>query len=136
MCKQFNLRIANGRIPGDRLGSFTCYTNKGASVVDYFISDQNFSKKLKRMRVLDPDFSSIHAPLSFQKNVPQKKAPLPPQPKFIWDPSKQEHFKLLLAQKVDVFNSINEGLSSPDCSIENTDLLIKLLTDTIYNCAS
>ncbi len=73
---------------------------------------------------------------SFQKSVPQKKAPLPPPPKFIWDPSKQEHFKLLLAQKVDVFNSINEGLSSPDCSIENTDLLIKLLTDTIYKCTS
>jgi len=47
ICKSFNLSIANGRTLGDRLGNFTCYNNKGASVVDYVISDQSFFKNIK-----------------------------------------------------------------------------------------
>ena len=32
--KDLNLFVANGRVPGDMLGNFTCFTARGRSVVD------------------------------------------------------------------------------------------------------
>ena len=65
LCKLFNLCIANGRTLGDRLGNFTCYNHKGASVVDYVISDQSFFRNIKQLKVMNPEYGSIHTPISF-----------------------------------------------------------------------
>ena len=40
MCISSNLRRVNGS--DKRVGSFTCYTPHGCSVVDYFVVSQNF----------------------------------------------------------------------------------------------
>ena len=45
ICHNHNLNIANGQIPGDRLGNFTCFNNLGASVVDYFLANSNIWEK-------------------------------------------------------------------------------------------
>ena len=45
ICHNHNLNIANGQIPGDRLGNFTCFSNLGASVVDYFLANSNIWEK-------------------------------------------------------------------------------------------
>ena len=41
ICHDHNLNIANGQIPGNRLGNFTCSSNLGASVVDYLLAESN-----------------------------------------------------------------------------------------------
>jgi hypothetical protein len=41
LCIHTGLRILNGRISGDFMGEFTCFTPNGSSVVDYFISSES-----------------------------------------------------------------------------------------------
>ena len=62
LCKEYDLVIANGRTPGDRIGNFTCHTSRGDSVVDYFISDHSFFNRLKKLVVHEPVFGSVHSP--------------------------------------------------------------------------
>ena len=57
-CQGFNLSIANGRTPGDRLGNYTCFNNRGASTVDYILADKMFFSNLSKLLVLPPEFSS------------------------------------------------------------------------------
>ena len=61
ICHNHNLNIANGQIPGDRLGNFTCFNNLGASVVDYLLADSNIWEKILEFKLLDPTFDSKHA---------------------------------------------------------------------------
>jgi len=87
LCKEHNLVIANGRIPGDRIGNFTCHTNRGDSVVDYFLSDYDFFGRLKKLVIHDPLFGSVHSPMSLTvdcvvESCKVKKPPLRPPPKF------------------------------------------------------
>ena len=42
-CSNHNLRIANGQIPGDRIGNFTCFNNSGTSAVDYVLAESPIS---------------------------------------------------------------------------------------------
>ena len=63
ICHNHNLNIANGQIPGDRLGNFTCFNNLGASVVDYLLVDSNIWEKILEFKLLDPTFDSKHASL-------------------------------------------------------------------------
>ena len=34
ICKGLNLRILNGRVPGDSVGNITCFTYNGKSIID------------------------------------------------------------------------------------------------------
>ena len=61
ICHNHNLNIANGQIPGDRLGNFTCFNNLGASVVDYLLADSNIWEKILEFKLLDPTCDSKHA---------------------------------------------------------------------------
>ena len=97
LCKFQNLIIANGRVMGDRVGNFTCHSSRGNSVVDYFISDYDFFKKLKLLKVHEPSFGSIHSPLSLTidcsfSHEKLSKPPLPKPKKFVWNPSKRGEF--------------------------------------------
>ena len=141
LCSEHNLVIANGRIPGDRIGNFTCHTNRGDSVVDYIISDHDFFDRLKQLVIHAPTFGSVHSPMSVTINCSSenptqvKKPPLPPPPKFIWDPSKKEQFLGLLTVQFDNMSKIRESLESSSCTKEETGVLLKGFTDIVYNCA-
>jgi len=63
LCQGHGLVVANGRTPGDQLGNFTCYNNRGASVVDFVICDRPLFKKFKKMKVQAPIFSSAYTPI-------------------------------------------------------------------------
>ena len=101
LCKAFSLKIANGSVPGDRQGSFTCYGGRGSSVVDYFIFDNSLFNIISRMTVHPPQFGSIHTPISthldtkFQVETSGESS-LPTPPKIRWDESKTEAFITLL----------------------------------------
>jgi hypothetical protein len=43
--------ILNGRISGDFMGEFTCFTPNGSSVVDYFISSESLIKNVLFFKV-------------------------------------------------------------------------------------
>ena len=103
ICQGFNMNIANGRTPGDRLGNFTCFNARGASVVDYVISDKGFFNCITRLLILPPEFSSVHAPLSFTMKCKfscgkKKEKLLPLPPKFVWDASQTTTLVNLLKQ--------------------------------------
>ena len=97
LCTEFNMYIANGRTPGDRLGSFTCYTPNGTSVVDLVIGDTNSIKMIRKLKILPPNLSSVHCPLSFEvrcdTHIVALEEKLDPKPaKFKWDSDKEHCF--------------------------------------------
>ena len=64
-CKASGLRIANGRIESDKdLGQFTCFGEKGNSVVNYFLLDQNSFDVIGEFRIGDISGFSDHATLN------------------------------------------------------------------------
>ena len=66
LCIASQLRIANGRIHPDKLkGSFTCFTPRGNSLVDYVISSANLLNKIDRLQVGEILSASDHCPLYF-----------------------------------------------------------------------
>jgi len=64
LCKATNQRRVNGRWSGDR-GNFTCLTHNGASVVDYFLTQQDNFHLIHHFHVWEFTTFSNHAPLSF-----------------------------------------------------------------------
>ena len=141
MCKEFDLVIANGRTPGDRIGNFTCHTSRGDSVVDYFISDNEFFNRLKQLVIHEPTFGSVHSPMSLTidcsfENTLTKRPPIPPPPKFIWDPEKRDQFIEVLKLKLGKFSEMSKTLSENNCTEEGTAIILKEFTDTLYDSAN
>ena len=96
ICQRFNLIVANSRTPGDMLGNLT---SKGSSVVDLVIADHCFLKNINRLKVLPPEYSSVHSPISINVkcdfNITERKIAgvKPAPPKIIWDDNKSEIMK-------------------------------------------
>ena len=64
ICSSYSLEIANGQTPGGRLGNFTCFNNREASVVDYLVLNRSIMKNVIKFKVLPPNFDSKHAPIT------------------------------------------------------------------------
>ena len=64
ICSSHSLEIANGQAPGDRLGNFTCFNNRGASVGDYLVLSRSLMKNVIKFKVLPPNFDFKHAPIT------------------------------------------------------------------------
>ena len=70
LCKTVPLRICNGRKLGDILGSFTCFTTKGQSCVDYCLASPRLYDRVKTLSVGDPDLTlSDHCPITAMLQV-------------------------------------------------------------------
>ena len=137
ICKVHDLVIANGRVPGDRVGNFTCQTNRGASVVDYFISDHAFFNRLKQLVIHEPVFGSVHSPMSLTVDCSFDKTqaikpPIPAPPRFIWDPTKREQFIGVLRSKLGKFTKMCSLLVNTSCTKGETTVLLKESTDIFY----
>ncbi len=63
LCYIFDIHILNGHFPGDRCGEFTCFSNDGASVVDYMTASSLLFQYIKDFKDLDRD-DSDHFPVS------------------------------------------------------------------------
>ena len=102
---------------------------------------EDFFKRLKWLRIGNATFGYVHTPLSLMidctgdKHIPIKKAPLPPPPKFIWDPSRKIEFKDLVFKKFDELNLITNNLHDHNCSKEETGGLIKEFSDILFECS-
>ena len=64
LCKNHSLRVANGQTPGDRVGNYTCFNNRGASVVESLLTEIPLHKNILDFKVLPPEFDSKHAPVT------------------------------------------------------------------------
>ena len=64
ICSSHSLELTNGQTPGDRLGSFTCFSNMGKSVVNYLVFSRSLMKNITKFKVLSPNFDSKHAPIT------------------------------------------------------------------------
>ena len=142
ICNGFGLVVANGRAPGDRLGNFTFYNERGASVVDYVICDRAFFKSIKRLKVLAPAYGSGHTPMEINLGCKVKstktthKAPLPPPPKFVWDPLKADMLDMEISsqQSLDKISEISTYLNNAT-SNEDIDRATKDMTDFLFDVA-
>ena len=62
LCRSSDLRICNGRLPGDRDGKFTCHPLTGGhSTVDYFLACPSLMPLCHRLRVDSPFTGTDHS---------------------------------------------------------------------------
>ena len=61
--------IVNERTLGDFTGKFTCHTQRGSSVVDYFISSRSLSNAIFNMYVDDVSLFSHHFALTMKLKI-------------------------------------------------------------------
>ena len=60
LCIESKIRILNGRVMGDSLGSYTYYSSQGKSCIDYVISSENIVHMFNFINVLPPNELSDH----------------------------------------------------------------------------
>jgi exonuclease III len=73
LCRSSGLRIVNGRILGDSLGNYTCFSHTGSpSVIDYMLAHEDIFSIIDSFHVHDPTPHSIHCSLSviIKTNIP------------------------------------------------------------------
>ena len=139
MCGDLDLCVINGRVPGDLFGNFTCFTPRGRSIVDLLMTDHSFFRNIQSMRVLPPEFASVHCPLSAVIRCPfehtqQQSDTVPLKPKLIWDPSKRSVLReallappsaVLMRNLISSISGANSDNSDLDkCVYEFGDLLV------------
>ena len=65
LCKEFDLRILNGRCLDDSLGQFTCFNWNGCSVVDYCVVSKELLNDVHSFQVMQLTELSNHCPIWF-----------------------------------------------------------------------
>ena len=138
LCTSHQLRILNGRVLGDVLGHFTCYTPNGASVVDYVIVSEDILSQIFCFKVAEfiPTLSDTHCKLEWvmsAKFVPKqtdnhtKLKPLPPN--YIWSEDSCEKFQLAMNTS-EIQTKLSEYCLK---SIEDTRVSLDGATDELTN---
>ena len=70
ICKNFDLRILNGRIKGDSLDNIAFHGRLGVSVVDYIICDQTLFQNVHYFTVKGPTYLSDHSQIVAWIKIP------------------------------------------------------------------
>ena len=145
ICNTFNLKVANGQVPGDLLGNYTCFHYNGCSLVDLIITSSDFINRINRLSILPPDFSSSHAPLSVDiscrpilvsdhddSNLSNLQA------KLIWDNSKKEDLiKLIeIAEVQNKLDTLNKKVSNMDIDKSVLEEALGVLCDILVTTSS
>ena len=107
LCKTVPLRILNGRLLGDLLGNFTCFTSRGCSAVDIGAVSPSLFKDVRYFLVDTPHLHmSDHTPIELGLTVHMRPVPsasndsncslLPKPDKIVWDKNLAAKYKTLL----------------------------------------
>jgi len=142
LCIESKIRILNGRVMGDSLGSYTYYSSQGKSCIDYVISSENIVHMFNFINVLPPNELSDHCIIWFSLNCqfPIKNKdltyhgdfPTYPLPgKFITENNKHDFINSL--QSVEISRDIELfklKVNDPDGDIDNlteelTNIMVK-----------
>ena len=139
ICSSHSPEIENGQTPGDKLRNFTCFNNRGASIVDYLVLSRSLMKNVIKLKVLLPNFDSKHAPTTatFKSSfVKFGKGKVLNHPKTLkWDNQSAVLFYLLLNQK-DTLEKLGK-LRFDLASSNNTNSIqkaVKQFTEIISEC--
>ena len=74
ICVNTGLQIVNGQVGADRgIGSFTCFTYNGSSVVDYVLAEEGIRERIVSFEVGDLQIHSDHCPLLLKLDIGQWK---------------------------------------------------------------
>ena len=145
ICDDLNLHVANGRVAEDQLGNFTCYTNKGSSTVDLVIGDSQMIQKIRSLKILPPEYTSVHSPVSFRVNcnlevAQEKQLSIPLPPKIIWDPEKIPDLREALTSPQiseslrNITTTLNDPASPRECIDESVRELNRILVTEAKKC--
>ena len=150
LCNEFGLCLCNGRSGNDKnLGSYTCITHNGASVVDYVLVSHEILSEVQDFEVLNlSDFSvhfpliftlrSLHTPVNEQHQVSsifsdqtnaQNNVNLKQRIKYVWKEECGESFVAKLENDAPAL----QGLQIANMDDVNTALVS--FYDTLDNCA-
>ena len=133
LCKSTNMRIANGRKPGDLQGNFTCYDCKALfpSVIDYLIAEEDIFNDILCMTISSLTHLSDHCSVTFKLKcnytqslslTEQEKAELLPLPKkYTWESTSASSFRV--------------ALNSKECSKQASTFLSNVYDETTINSA-
>ena len=142
-CQDLCLTVANGRVSGDLLGNFTCFTPRGRSVVDLILADTAMFKNIKHLSVLPPEYTSVHSPIScvihfpleFHQEDAGKEVPL--KPKLIWDANKIDILRnnLLSPSGEIILKSLTHSVTKTDSSAEDIDTSVHEFNNLIVGAA-
>ena len=116
LCKTSGIRIVNGRSGKDMgVGKFTCVTDKGESVVDYLIVEDDMFDVIKSFEVYDLTEFSDHVPVYFSIDSSCSFAERDnhQQTSYKWNDAYCEQFKLLVTANMD-FDNIFQAFSDTD----------------------
>ena len=134
LCKATGLRILNGRVIGDALGHFTCYSHTGApSVIDYILAHNSLFPILDATFVHRPGPYSIHCMISAIMrtrpfNVNQEEDLKPKPNRFKWAVGDSNKFQKALDTPV-IKDLINNFIcQKAECVDTATDLVSKIYT--------
>ena len=111
---------------------FTCITQSGSSVVDYFITQAKKFQQVHDMYVSDLTEFSDHCFLAISININSKQTEIIDNTFEIFDWESKDSDLLLdaLEAKMEEFDSATEAICSDDSEIDGN---IIFLTDVIYN---
>ncbi|XP_060562301.1 uncharacterized protein LOC132721934 [Ruditapes philippinarum] len=135
LCCLFDIHILNGRFEGDIDGNFTCFSNDGASLVDYMIASSNLFSYIRNFCVLDRD-DSDHFPLSCELALIKKPVlnmrgndvePLTPIKRYKWN---QSHMLSFIDNFKSTLQNISHSLSNTVCNDVNTG--VKAITSLYH----
>ena len=143
LCKSSGLLIGNGRLGADQyIGDFTCVTNQGRSVVDYFLLPYYDFKYISHFIICDPDEFSDHCALLFHMNLVNNDNYLcsstetnetsEPIRRLIWSCDRQEAFQNCLLQDLYKYNDLISSLESDSLSIDD---VINQFSSSLFNDA-
>lgn len=141
ICRDFQMRILNGRFLGDSLGYFTFYNSNGQSIVDYMIATSSIFYDINYFIVHSPVEFSDHCLISlYMKSNIQRKITQNPNKTYIgqykWDENVREAYKDALLEKDSIDNILTLNSLIEDDKFEDIDTLVSNLNNIYIQAAS
>ena len=119
LCQRNQLRILNGRCPGDNFGQFTCHQTNGSSVVDYIITTTDLLPQCRYITVAPLSQFSDHSLIMSKLKLPtvvrydSMENNISPK-EYIWDNNSETRFKESLSSP-STARKIREFMSKKSC---------------------
>ncbi|MES9883266.1 MAG: reverse transcriptase family protein [Sedimenticola sp.] len=136
LCKGANLRIVNGRLY-DNTDQYTYLSDRGNSVIDYFIADPSLFGTITQFVIHDLYSCSPHTPiqLSIKANVSSNPHVMHSQilNKLVWDHNKVDRYKVCVQANMHSLQQITDHIVSD--SHDNINTGIESFANTLYNTA-
>ena len=140
LCKCTGLRIVNGRLYNDNLGSYTYASTQGASVIDYLLTKECCFSTIDNFTIQSFNEWSDHSPISFTLRCKlfNKESTESVGTRYKWNSDCKNDFRSSIISKLPIFNSLTNSINNSDrTSINNliTDFtsIIRDVADPIFS---